>query len=569
MLYYFCWTFVPALLFAGSLYWCFRDLKSARIWGVISVIILSLFIYLTNLPLSLGEIWYPVLLWLSVGAGLVGGVIGQHNSAQEARCWLLAKSFGGVTLLGLIGIIYTSTGVTNPDALRNVLRYEAVEELESTAELLDHEQAHYVDQALALKRINELTGTELGLTSRYEFATPRKQVVDNHLYWVAPLVNRSFGKWWNDGTSPGYAMVSASDISNAKLVLDAPTQYGSKGFYGGTNIRRHLRLSGYPSALLGASIYELRDGDHKPFLVTPIAETTIGYNGHDVQGVLVTDAQTGETQRYALGEQPAWVDRIFSEGLTSGQLEDWGKYIGNWWNAWVVGDNTTAPTAGESGRVSLQLILTKQGELTWYTGIQSASKAQDATIGFILTSSRTGKATFYRKQGLTEVAAASVMEGAVQEKGYEATPPIPYNVAGTNTYVSIMKDAQGNRQGFGLVAYDNRETYAVGDTPENARRAFVRKMLSTKQTSGAMVNEPEDNVTLMGTVTRAQLVNETLYLTIEGDATVFTYPVNNSHEAPLTRDGDTVTVTYRNIDINPQPLQCLDNMAIGDNTQCE
>jgi hypothetical protein len=46
----------------------------------------------------------------------------------------------------------------------------------------------------------------------------------------------------------------------------------------------------------------------------------------------------------------------------------------------------------------------------------------------VLVDTRTKEATFINKVNATEYAAQSSAQGKVQEKGYEASLPIPYNI---------------------------------------------------------------------------------------------------------------------------------------------
>jgi hypothetical protein len=564
MLYYLLWAltfFVPATALAYAVERT-RDggLKPPLIIGGLTGAI-SLLIAIIGLPTySLTEFTLPFQL---IVAGVIVLFIASawHDSTTPVKGRSITRVSLCFALAAVSFVAYafiTSSGLTNASQLRDTLRHQTDTQFDSAATLLDHDQAHYIDQALATKRAEELTGEQLGLTSRYEFDTFRKQLVDGHLYWVAPLVNRSFFKWFNDGSSPGFAMISASDANNAKLVLgEHAVHYGNQGFYFNSYLKRNLRKNGYASALLGDSVFELRDGDLRPFYVTPIMETTIGYNGHDVIGVIITNAETGEHTKYTPDTIPTWVDRVFSEDLSTAQMDDWGKYIGSWWNAWFIGDNTTSPTEGT------QLVLTKKGDLAWYTGITGKNAQDNATMGFILMNTRTGEATFYRSQGLSEIAAASVLKGAVQEKGYMATPPIPYNVAGTNAYVSILKDKSGNRQGFGIVAYSNRNAYAVEATPEEARRAFVRKLLAKGGTSNSIANGQSPTLkTITASVVRATVTQGTLYFLLwheELGKVIFTHPVNQNPQAALTIAGDDVTIRYVPIDDDSQPVEALIN----------
>ena len=54
-----------------------------------------------------------------------------------------------------------------------------------------------------------------------------------------------------------------------------------------------------------------------------------------------------------------------------------------------------------------------------------------------------GKDRLYKQPGATETAAMKSAEGNVQEKNYEATFPVMYNILGQPTYVSSLKDKAG------------------------------------------------------------------------------------------------------------------------------
>ena len=78
----------------------------------------------------------------------------------------------------------------------------------------------------------------------------------------------------------------------------------------------------------------------------------------------------------------------------------------------------------------------------WYTGITSAG-GDESTIGFMLVDSRTKEAKFINSQVQQKMAAMKSAEGSVQEKNYEATFPVMYNILGQPTYVSSLKDKAG------------------------------------------------------------------------------------------------------------------------------
>jgi hypothetical protein len=200
-----------------------------------------------------------------------------------------------------------------------------------------------------------------------------------------------------------------------------------------------------------------------------------------------------------------------------------------------------------------------------YTGVQSDGSTQEGTMGFVMGNSRTGEATFYRRQGLTEEVAQSVMEGAVQEAGYTASSPQPYNVNGVTTYVSILKDSNGNRQGYGMVAYNNRDIFATGNTPQAARRAFLNKLLSNIN-GNDLVQAGGEQLTIIVVIERIAVMSDSILFLVNGEnsQTIFSVPKETNFEAPLSAPGDTVKLKFSPVNTSPQPVTCFDNIDIGE-----
>jgi hypothetical protein len=278
------------------------------------------------------------------------------------------------------------------------------------------------------------------------------------------------------------------------------------------------------------------------------------------------DATTGEFEDFSPEQAPQWIDRIYPQDVFASQVDDWGTYIGGWLNAIFIGDNVIRATPGTL------FTYTSNGQGVWYTGVQSDGSSQEGTMGFVMGNSRTGEATFYRRQGLTESVAQTVMEGAVQEAGYKASSPQPYNVNGVTTYVSILKDSNGNRQGYGMVAYNNRDIFATGATPEIARRAFLNKLLSNQNGVG-LAQAGRSQITITAKIKRIAVMTDSVLFLIESDEThlhktIFSIPRETNFEAPLTATGDSVIMRYSPVDTSPQPVTCFDNIDIGEDL-CE
>jgi hypothetical protein len=519
---------------------------------------------------------YPIYITLFIFAGLgifmammfdeaqgVKKLKGAHSSKMHTAITAYCLSL----FIALIAYIITSSSLFNANDFRNRLALTETEIFDASETLIDAQQGRYIDQTLAYKTAQTMLSKRLGLGSRYQFDQLRIQSVNGQLYWVAPLVNKSLIKWFNNAESPGFVMVSATDINDATLVLDQfPIRFGDRGFYGFDNINRFLFSSGYSTARFGTPALELRDEDLKPFWIVPILQSEIGVSGLNVRALVMIDASSGEFTEYEPQSAPAWVDRIYPQNIFASQVDDWGAYIDGWLNATFIGDNVIRATPGTL------FTYTSDGQGVWYTGVQSDGSSQEGTMGFVMGNSRTGKAVFYRRQGLTESVAQTVMEGAVQEAGYIASSPQPYNVNGVTTYVSILKDSNGNRQGYGMVAYNNRDIFATGKTPQSARRAFLNKLLSN--TSGTdLAQAGGSQVVIEANIERIAVMSDSILFLIQSEDeslsnVIFSVPRETNFEAPLSAVDDKVLLRYSPVDTSPQPVSCFDNLNIGDDL-CE
>jgi hypothetical protein len=82
------------------------------------------------------------------------------------------------------------------------------------------------------------------------------------------------------------------------------------------------------------------------------------------------------------------------------------------------------------------------------------------------------KETTYKQGGATEFAAQSSAQGKVQEKGYKASLPIPYNINNIPTYVMTLKDDGGLVKMFAMVAISDYTIVARGNMMRETLTSF-------------------------------------------------------------------------------------------------
>lgn len=497
--------------------------------------------YLMLPTLAWGFMGVPFLLAATAGIVLAGEVV-RVRARQKPR-WM-----GGLALLAATAVVFGVMGVTTWSALHASNYREligSVTESDYSADTSPVDPAHVrtVDQALAQRLADKLLGEDPALGSRVSVGAMHIQQVNGRLYWVAPLDHSGLFKWFkfrNDGT-PGYIMVSATDDRDRRMVETVDREpvhlvYNGGNWFG-SRLERYLYAHGYTTKGLTDFTFEIDDSG-RPYYVVTRYRPRIGFGGLDAMGVVVLDAQTGEITEYATADAPAWIDRIQPEPFVRQQVAWWGHFVHGWWNPSDVDE--VMPTAGTA------LVYGEDGRSYWYTGMTSVG-ADQGTIGFTLVDTRTKEARLYHQAGATEQAASGSAEGAVQNAGYRAGFPIPYNVAGQPAFFVILKDNNGLAKAYAWVNQQNYQIVGVGETVADAMLQYRRRLVSRGNVvaadMGANLANAEARVVRFSADTRRG--ETTYYLVLEGlEDRVFAGASDLSVELPLTKVGDTVSVRY-------------------------
>jgi hypothetical protein len=332
---------------------------------------------------------------------------------------------------------------------------------------IDVEKIRIVDEQVAYRVGDKVLGAQPALGSQVNIGDFAIQKVGNELFWVAPLLHSGFFKWLNNSKgTPGYVMVSAVNERDVRFVQEINQKpvfiKYQTGAYGFDKLQRHLYLNGYSTKGITDFTFEV-DDELNPYWVVTIFEKKIGFAGEDAVGVVVVNAQTGAINEYSVENAPKWVDRIQPENFVSEQLDDWGEYVKGFFNISNEGKLETAD--------DMSLVYGGDDKSYWYTGLTSVG-ADEGTVGFILTDTRTKKAKWYKQVGATEYAAQTSAMGKVQEKGYNASAPITYNINNTATYVMSLKDQAGLIKMIAMVAVSDYTIVGVGNDLQEAMRAY-------------------------------------------------------------------------------------------------
>ena len=486
---------------------------------------------------------FTTLILFFVLAGIIDMMLDRGAKASK-----LAKNNFIIALILLVLVIVVPFFITTPilhaSAYKNLIGEVTESEFTEDVSPVNVNDIRIVDEGMAMKLGEKKIGEIPAIGSVSQLGTFHIQSVNGELYWVAPLVHRDIIKWITnlDGTD-GYVMVSATDPQDVRLVqsLDGKPikiKYQPEAYFL-QDLHRYLYLKGIVNYGMTEFTLEI-DDNGRPYWVVTLYDHKVGFSGSDAVGVAILDAQTGDLNVYDIENTPKWVDRIQPESLVINQIKDWGLYVKGFINSVFSEEGVLVPTEGAS------LVYGNDGKSYWYTGITS-SGGDESTVGFMLVDSRTKEAKLYMQTGATETAAMTSAEGKVQEKNYEATFPVMYNIYGTPTYVCALKDKAGLVKSVAFISVEDYSVLGVGDNKKDALAAYKDALESDGE--DLKFETDTDDVVLNDKIQRisadVQGGATTYYFTLQDNSKfIFKGTSKVSNELPLTNVGDNVVVTY-------------------------
>lgn len=395
--------------------------------------------------------------------------------------------------------------------------------------------------------------------SRYYIGTPTKQLVNGEFWWIFPLEFNGYSKWNQDSQVPGYIKVSAEDplLSPQAVQLDADNQEIHIKYLNSAcfdyNARRYLLNNGYGFDFLSDWTFEV-DDQWRPFYSITVSERKFGFDGCVTKGVVLLDVQTGDLKYYDLSEVPSWVDRVMPEVTVSYNACSWGLY-GNegydyvFWNK----DKSQQPSSN--------WYLTYSGsDCQWFSGFTSYS-SDSALTGIMTVDARSGNASFFKTNGVTEDIANQTATGLWSDFGYESNELIVYNIYGKLTYV-IPMSYNDQFVGVSLICLDNINIKAKGKTLdealENYQAAFSSSGVNVSPTSQSNKVVVTDIVERVGAVNNSGLI----YFKLNSIGRVFQVSPDISPEIILIQAGDQVSITYSDTNESIVPVTSFDILSI-------
>lgn len=525
-------------------------------------------LFLPTLNLHFYYLYFSSLLFYAVGfvAACTDGkddVYYDRGDWRPTRTGLIAS---GVLTLAFIGYwFFSTTAMVNSASYHALLgqpRQTTPERFSADLAPIDTRRLRQVNAAYAAQLADKMLGEQQGLGSQVNIdtmnisqmngcfrvrlvgtATRQQLCFEHELVWVAPLVHSGFFRWLTNGTTHGFALVSAGDPSKRYLIDEVngtpvSLRYQVSGAYFGDDLKRHLRSSGYLTSGLTDFNFEL-DDQGRPFWIAVRYERRIGFSGEDPVGVLVVDPATGDIQSYDIADTPGWVDRAQPADITLAQFDYWGIYGGGWLNSWTSRTDMIQTSTDE-----LHLVEGRDGRTYWYTGI--ASMGQDnSTTGFVLIDTRTRAVRMYHTPGATEAAAQTSAQNTplVRERSYAAAEPVLYNLNGHATYFMTLGGDDNVPRMFAFVSVRDFQVVGVGQNIESALRTYEAALRNVRRTEIGQRALPR--ATSEGIVARIVRDGDNWALLLSDETGAEYYiPANISPEVKYTQSGDRVRLIY-------------------------
>ena len=522
--------------------------KNILINLIVTIVAGFIYFYVELPPINLhSAAFYSFFLFLSVVYCITAVITsGIYRQAENGKTfWKLLKGSCIVPLIviGAVFVIYMVGGLLSSVVIRSgaYAKLITVETGDFTQDIeeISFDQIPMLDRDSAEKLGDRKLGELADMVSQFEVADNYTQInYKGRPVRVTPLRYGDIFKWLNNRSAglPAYLIIDMVTQEVDVVRLPEGMHYTTAEHFS-RNLYRHLRFQ-YPTYIFNEPTFEI-DEEGTPYWVCPRIVKRIGlFGGTDIQGAVLVNAITGESQYYT--DIPTWVDGVYSAEIIMDQYDYYGTYQGGFINSLFGQKNVTVTTEGYN-------YIAANDDVYVYTGVTSAG-SDESNIGFILTNQRTKQTTFYSIAGAEEFSAMNSAEGVVQHLNYSATFPLLLNISNQPTYFMALKDYAGLVKMYAMVNVQQYQIVATGASVEECQSNYYKLLRQNKLDTGEAPILPADEDTVTGIVTalRSAVIDGTTmyYVTLDADNTVYCISAGEVEKVILLNVGDRITITY-------------------------
>lgn len=522
--------------------------KNILINLIVTIVAGFIYFYVELPPINLhSAAFYSFFLFLSVVYCITAVITsGIYRQAENGKTfWKLLKGSCIVPLIviGAVFVIYVVGGLLSSVVIRSgaYAKLITVETGDFTQDIeeISFDQIPMLYRDSAEKLGDRKLGELADMVSQFEVADNYTQInYKGRPVRVTPLRYGDIFKWLNNRSAglPAYLIIDMVTQEVDVVRLPEGMHYTTAEHFS-RNLYRHLRFQ-YPTYIFNEPTFEI-DEEGTPYWVCPRIVKRIGlFGGTDIQGAVLVNAITGESQYYT--DIPTWVDGVYSAEIIMDQYDYYGTYQGGFINSLFGQKNVTVTTEGYN-------YIAANDDVYVYTGVTSAG-SDESNIGFILTNQRTKQTTFYSIAGAEEFSAMNSAEGVVQHLNYSATFPLLLNISNQPTYFMALKDYAGLVKMYAMVNVQQYQIVATGASVEECQSNYYKLLRQNKLDTGEAPILPADEDTVTGIVTalRSAVIDGTTmyYVTLDAGNTVYCISAGEVEKVILLNVGDRITITY-------------------------
>ncbi|MEK4523529.1 hypothetical protein NSQ95_00850 [Psychrobacillus sp. FSL W7-1457] len=458
--------------------------SSIALLAILTFVVVAIIYYVTNLDRNWTALWPWLVLITFAGTFLARGV------EQKVKGFLLLGSLA-------LAIYMLSAPVWNADKKYEVAKMDEEVEIEAFDET---KTPASVPPKFARNKMKKAFG-QVPDTSYYELGNLQIQKVDGKYVYIAPVEFSGFFKWWNGDVTPGYFTMSATDSADNPKFVKSQMTYTPSSFLH-KNLERHMRMKHPTKIFYGDAQLEI-DEDGKPYYIRSYGKFITARNGFDVEGIVVVDPATGQTESFALADVPEFIDGAVSPETVSLQNSYYGKYVHGFINS-LIGKKEVKLPSDEGTEANVSPIFTENGEMYYFTDFTSPKEGVDSMLGYSLTDGRTGKATYYtgnlEDSYMDSQGALQIIEKKFIEKKWSGEMPVLYNFYGEASWLTPVLDSNGFLQNYFIVSAANPEISVYGNTPNEALKLYKTAIQRGGSTVDGSSSAEEKSVS--GTVVR-------------------------------------------------------------------
>ena len=410
----------------------------------------------------------------------------------------------------------------------------------SEVEEISYNQIPMLDEDSAARLGSRKLGELADMVSQFEILPSYTQInYQGRPVRVTSLAYGDLVKWFTNRSAglPAYLIIDMVTQEAEVVRLEEGMKYTTAEHFG-RYLPRHLRFH-YPTYMFADPVFEINE-EGEPYWVCPRMVKTIGlFGGTDIQGAVLVNAVTGESQYYE--EVPNWVDHVYDANLIMEQYDYYGMYHNGFINS-IFGQRDVTHTTEGYNYIAIG------DDVYMYTGVTSVTSDQ-SNIGFILSNQRTKETHFYSVAGATEASAQASAMSQVQQMRYVATFPLLLNIADQPTYFMSLKGEDGLVKMYAMVNVQQYNIVETGSTvaecEANYRRALADSGLISDGDAEAVPSDQEEISGAIAEIRTAVLDGNSYYfLRLEGQDTFYAVNAAENPLAVILNAGDQVTIAY-------------------------